>query len=134
MKSILTFFIGILFTASAFAVKPVNSAIQNESEKITVKQILAMTPASIEKQTGKKMNFVQKAQLKIAQKHIAKHSEATDLEQPIYILLAIVGLGWLAMGLLDDWSGNNWIIALVLSLLLWLPGVIYSLIKMKDYY
>ncbi len=134
MKSIFTFFIGILFTASAFAVVPVNSAIQNETEKITVEQILAMTPASIEKQTGKKMNFVEKAQLKIAQKHIAKHAEATDLDQPIYIVLAIVGLGWLAMGLLDDWSGNNWIIALVLSLLLWLPGVIYSLVKMKDYY
>ena len=132
MKAIFTFFVGVLFSISAFAVTPV-TPVQNEAQQITVKQILEMTPTSIEKQTGKKMNFMQKAQLKIAQKHIAKHAEAADIEKNIYILLAVFSLGWLAMGLLDDWTGNNWIICLVLSLL-WLPGIIYALIKMKDYY
>ncbi|TAE51144.1 MAG: YqaE/Pmp3 family membrane protein [Bacteroidetes bacterium] len=52
----------------------------------------------------------------------------------MYILLAILGLGFLAIGLLDNWSGSDWIIALVLSILCWLPGVIYAFVKMKNYY
>lgn len=134
MKTILTFFSVLLFTCSAFAIKPAALTTENEQATITIEQFLAMTPATIAAKTGKNLNFIQRTQLKVAQKQVAKYSDATDLDKNVYIILAIVGLGWLAMGLLDDWTGNNWIIALVLSLLFWIPGVIYSLIKMKDYY
>ena len=48
--------------------------------------------------------------------------------------MSIFWLGWLAMGLMDDFEGNNWWVSLILYVLCWLPGVIYSLVKMKDYY
>jgi hypothetical protein len=63
----------------------------------------------------------------------AKVAAASGVDKTVYIVLAILGFGWLAIGLNDNWKGQKWIIALVLGLL-WLPGVIYSLIHMKDYY
>ena len=47
--------------------------------------------------------------------------------------------GWIvkmvAMGLMDNWEGNNWWVNLILSwILCWLPGVIHAFVKMKDYY
>jgi uncharacterized membrane protein YqaE (UPF0057 family) len=35
---------------------------------------------------------------------------------------------------MDDWTGNTWVVNLILSFLCWLPGFIHALIKMKDYY
>lgn len=61
--------------------------------------------------------------------------KSTDgISKGIYILLALLGLGWLGMGLNDDFGGSDWIISLVLYLLFFLPGFIYTLIKMKKYY
>jgi uncharacterized membrane protein YqaE (UPF0057 family) len=48
--------------------------------------------------------------------------------------MAIVFFGWLAMGLNDDFEGFDWLISLLLYILGWLPGVIYTLIMMKKYY
>jgi uncharacterized membrane protein YqaE (UPF0057 family) len=48
--------------------------------------------------------------------------------------LAILGFGWLGMGILDDFEGEKWLISLLLYCLVSLPGLIYTLIKMKDYY
>lgn len=62
-------------------------------------------------------------------------AKSTDgISKGIYILLALLGLGWLGMGLNDDFGGSDWIISLVLYLLFFLPGFIYTLIKMKKYY
>ena len=63
----------------------------------------------------------------------AKGGDA-KLSKGIYILLAFLGLGWLGMGLNDNFEGTDWIISLVLYLLFWLPGFIYTLVKMKKYY
>jgi hypothetical protein len=63
----------------------------------------------------------------------AKVAAASGVDKTVYIVLAILGFGWLAIGLNDNFKGQKWIIALVLGLL-WFPGVIYSLIHMKDYY
>ncbi|MBU6343136.1 MAG: YqaE/Pmp3 family membrane protein [Bacteroidetes bacterium] len=52
----------------------------------------------------------------------------------LYILLAILGLAWIAMGVKSDWSGNDWIVNLILTVLCWLPGFIHALVKMKEYY
>ena len=56
------------------------------------------------------------------------------IPKPLYVVLAIVALGWLAMGINDNFEGWNWVLSLVLYILGWLPGVIYTLIMMKDYY
>ncbi len=62
-------------------------------------------------------------------------AKSTDgISKGIYILLALLGLGWLGMGLNDDFGGSDWVISLVLYLLFFLPGFIYTLIKMKKYY
>lgn len=68
---------------------------------------------------------------------IKKHKKvgsSAAIPQGLYILLSIFWLGWLAMGINDDWNGTDWLISLLLYCLFWLPGFIYSLVKMKKYY
>ncbi len=93
---------------------------------------LSLTPEKVKEMTGKKMNFAQKMALKMAQKK-AKRAGG-EIPKGLYIVLAIFGLAWIAMGVMDDWSGSTWIINLVLTLLFWLPGFIHALIVMKNYY
>jgi uncharacterized membrane protein YqaE (UPF0057 family) len=71
---------------------------------------------------------------KLILKKITKADGSSKISKGIYILLALFGLGWLGMGLNSNFEGSDWIISLVLYLLLWLPGFIYTLIKMKNYY
>lgn len=77
-----------------------------------------------------------KAQKKMSkfQRLLQKAGGEGKLSKGIYILLAILGLCFIGIGLVTDWEGSDWIIGLVLSLLFWLPGLIYALIKMKSYY
>lgn len=83
----------------------------------------------------KKLTKLQKKVIKKAQKKINKSAkDGSSISKGLYVLLSIIGFGWLAMGILSDWSGSDWIISLVLYIILWLPGLIYSLIKMKNYY
>lgn len=95
------------------------------------KTLLSLTPAKMEQLTGKKMTFAQKLALKMAQK---KAKKAGDISKGLYIVLAIFGLAWIAMGVMDDWSGSTWIVNLVLTFLFWLPGFIHALVVMKKYY
>ena len=60
--------------------------------------------------------------------------DSDAIPKPLYVVLAIIALGWLAMGINDNFEGWNWVLSLVLYILGWLPGVIYTLIMMKDYY
>lgn len=88
-------------------------------------------------ETSTKLSLKERIALKIAKKALKKETKQNDadISKGVYILLAFLGLGWLAMGLLDDWEGNNWVICLVLSILLvGIGGFIYALVKMKDYY
>lgn len=57
-----------------------------------------------------------------------------EISKPLYIVLAIFAFGWLAMGINDNFEGWDWVISLVLYILGWLPGLIYTLVKMKKYY
>lgn len=95
---------------------------------------LSLTPAKVEQLTGKKMNFVQKMALKAAQKNMRKGGSTADIPKGLYIVLAIFGLAWIAMGIFDNWKGSTWIVNLILTLLFWLPGFIHALVVMKNYY
>jgi uncharacterized membrane protein YqaE (UPF0057 family) len=75
--------------------------------------------------TGKKSFFTKVAD---------RLKEAVDISKGAYIVLAIIWFGWLAMGINDNFEGFDWIISLLLYILGWLPGVIYTLIRMKKYY
>ena len=146
MKKVLLFSLFLIVGFSAKAVHSVNWAGQFGGEpqiqaltpdvtKMTVENFLALTPKTYKEQTGKKLGIKKTLQLKAAQKLIkSKMNKGEDIEKGLYIVLVIFGLGFIAMGLIDDWEGKNWWMNLILSMLCWIPGVIHGLIKMKDYY
>jgi len=90
-------------------------------------------------ETTTKLSLKERIALKVAKKALKKETKETkenetDISKGLYIVLAFFGLGWLGIGLLDGFSGSTWIVSLLLYCLLWLPGFIYTLVKMKDYY
>ena len=116
----------------------------SEMSTMDMDEFLALTPKKYKQKTGKKLGLKKSIQLKLAQRMIKKqqrrmkkHSKRANdsgISSGLYIVLAIFGLAWIAMGVMDDWSGSNWIVNLLLTALLWLPGLIHALIKKKDYY
>ena len=100
-----------------------------------LEEFLNLTPKKYRQKTGKRLGLKKALKLKAAQKVVRKKLKANaDISSGLYVLLAILGLGWLAIGLLDDWSGSNWITNLILTILCWLPGLIHALVKKSDYY
>jgi uncharacterized membrane protein YqaE (UPF0057 family) len=98
---------------------------------------IKLTPAEYQKLTGQKLTLKEKLKLKAAQSMLKKQMKKagnSSVPQVLYIILAIIGFGWLAMGILDGWKGNNWWINLILSLLFIIPGLIHALIVMGNYY
>ena len=133
MKKILTIALFSLFAYNSYAVIAIENwskALQNQPEiqainpemtALNVDDFLNLTPKKYKEMTGEKLSVKE-----------AMHNE--PLDKSIYILLAILGLGWLAMGLATDWEGSDWIVNLLLTLLCWLPGLIHALVSMKKYY
>lgn len=105
---------------------------------MTPNEFLKMTPKKMKAATGKKMSLKQVIALKAAQKAVKKQIKSADsaapgIEKGVYIILAIF-IPFLAVGLATNWEGSDWLWALLLSFLCGIPGIIYALIKMKDYY
>ncbi len=143
MKRLYLLVLVLLFSANAFAVgtsgamkaKAEMAKVSPEMAKMAVDEFLALTPAKYKEMTGERLGFKKTLQLKAAQKAVKKQlKKGGDITKGVYILLAILGLGWLAMGILSNWNGQDWIINLVLTVLCWLPGLIHAFIKMDDYY
>lgn len=144
MRKIIIVLLAVAFSMSSYAgiiYVPANASdntkagIEATIAKVKASNIdafLSLTPEKVKEMTGKKMNFAQKIALKMAQKK-AKRAGG-EISKGLYIVLAIFGLAWIAMGIMDDWSGGTWILNLVLTLLFWLPGFIHALIVMKKYY
>ncbi len=80
--------------------------------------------------------------LKIAQKKVKKQMRKGQKEgddqfpKGLFIICAIFVpiAAVIFMGVMDDWEGNNWWTALILYALCYLPGLIYTLTKVKNYY
>ena len=121
---------------SIFANEPESKEFVDNMPEMSLEDFLNMTPKEYEELTGMELSAADALKMKAAQKFLKKKlkNPKDDLDKTVYIVLAIVGLGFVGIGILDDWDGSDWIIALVLSLLCWLPGVIYALVKMKNYY
>jgi uncharacterized membrane protein YqaE (UPF0057 family) len=103
----------------------------------TIDEFLNLTPALYKEKTGKKLSIKQIVQLKAAQKmikHELKKTNMEDFPKGAYILLVILGWGFIPLGILSDWEGNDWWINFLLTCLCWLPGVIHGLAVMKKYY
>lgn len=115
--------------------QPEVKALTPEMAQMGLDQFLALTPKKFKETTGKRMTIKQAVQLKVAQKIVKRQMKKDpDISKGLYVLLAIIGLGWVAMGILDNWDGSDWIVNLVLTILCWLPGLIHALVKMKKYY
>jgi uncharacterized membrane protein YqaE (UPF0057 family) len=110
------------------------------SSNIDLEEFLSMTPSNIKQKTGKRLGVKKSLQLKAAQRAVKrkmkemKKAGDEDISSGLYVLLAIFGLGWVAMGIMDDWSGKNWVTNIILTVLCWLPGLIHALAKKTDYY
>jgi len=147
-KLLLTFLAITCFVASNFAVNSQNwkQKVSAEVEGISpdlmqnmdMNAFLELTPKQYKKMTGEKLGFKKTLQLKAGQKFLKKHlnadGDSSDIPEGLYIVLAILGLAWIAMGVMDDFSGKNWWVNLILSFLCWLPGVIHAFIKKNEYY
>jgi hypothetical protein len=107
-----------------------------EMLQMSLNKFLTLTPSKYKEMTGKKLGLRKSISLKFAQKLMKSKLAGNEdkLSKGVYILLAILGWGFLSMGLLDDWKGKNWTTCLILSLLCGIPGIIYAFVKMKDYY
>lgn len=120
---------------SAAAVKEIDPALV----KMGAEKFLDLTPAKYREMTGQRLGIKNTVALKAAQIKVKSElgnmqNNEPDIDKNVYILLAIFGLAWVAMGLLTDWDGSDWIINLLLTMLCWLPGLIHALSKMKEYY
>lgn len=148
MKKVLLFLAFAIMSTTTYAVNSVSwakqfqddSAIQNlnpNMKGLVLSDFLDMTPKKYKKMTGEKLGWKNTLKMKAAQKMLKKKMKKggnEPLDKTLYIVLAIIGLGFIGMGVASDWDGNEWIIGLVLAFLCWIPGVIYSLVKMKNYY
>jgi uncharacterized membrane protein YqaE (UPF0057 family) len=147
MKRILTTLaVLIFFASSSFAVvktdwaqqfdqQPEIQVLSTDMAALGLDQFLTLTPKKYKEMTGEKLGIKKTLQLKAAQKFLKKELQKdADIEKGMYVLLAILGLAWIAMGLMDDWSGSDWIVNLILYALCYLPGLIHALTKMKKYY
>lgn len=106
-------------------VEVVNSPVETSaltSDNVSLTSSAAEAPHVV----VKKHSFLNRVATKLAKK--------AAVSQAAYIILSIFWLGWLAIGLNDDFDGSSWLIALLLYILFYFPGLIYSLIVMGDYY
>lgn len=106
---------------------------------------LALSPKKYREMTGKKLSLKEALVLKLAQKKIKKQikkqkkgkgSKDDQFPKGLFIVCAILLpiAACIFMGVMDDWEGNNWWVAFLLYLLCYIPGLIYTLTKVKDYY
>jgi uncharacterized membrane protein YqaE (UPF0057 family) len=110
-------------------------ALSPEMLQMSVNAFLTLTPSKYKAMTGHKLGFKKTLALKAAQKMLKKDGKGGDsISKGLFIVLAIIGLGWIGCGLNTGWDGNDWWVCLLLTALCWLPGVIYALVKMKNYY
>ena len=130
---LLAFVLGITVNShAAFIVKKERTvAVQNETtEAATTNSTANELPVASEIKIMKKHSFLSRAFTSAK----ATLSSKAAIPMAAYIILCIFALGWLAIGLNDNFSGFSWILSLILYILFYLPGLLYSLIMMGNYY
>lgn len=108
----------------------------------SLEELAAMTPKEYRRLTGERLSLRETIALKVAQKKLRKHlrrdqEERGEIPVPkgVFIILAIlVPIGAVVMmGVADDWEGSRWWVALLLYVLCYFPGLIYTLTTINDY-
>jgi uncharacterized membrane protein YqaE (UPF0057 family) len=121
--------------AAQYKDAPELKSLTPEMVQMSIDKFLSLTPSKYKQLTGQKLGLKKSIELKAAQKFLKKNRAVGEkISKGLYIVLAIFGLGWVALGVLSDWTGNDWWVNLLLTLLCYLPGLIHALVKMKDYY
>ncbi len=122
--------------AEAMGDQPEISALSGDFTSLSAEEFVSLSPRDARKITGERLSIREALQLRAAQRLVKKQMNPNDsgISKGLYIVLAILGLGWIAIGVITGFSGSDWIINLVLTLLGWLPGVIHAFIKMNSYY
>jgi uncharacterized membrane protein YqaE (UPF0057 family) len=113
-----------------------NAFFDEHKMNMSLEEIASLTPKKFQEITGKKLSLKETIAFKMAQKQLKKQMKNPNGEgipKGLYIVLAIFGWGFIGIGLATDWKGNDWWVCLLLSFLCWIPGVIYALVKMKNY-
>lgn len=105
-----------------------------------MEKFLTITPKEYRKLTGEKLSLKEGFELKLVQKQLKNQMNATSMGTPApfpqwaYIVMVILGLGFIPIGIRSGWNGNDWWINILLTLCFWIPGVIHGLIIMNKYY
>ena len=108
----------------------------------SMEDFLNLTPKQYRQITGNKLSLKETIVLKLAQKKIKKQMKqgkpiAGDIPvaKGLFIVFAIFIpiISVILMGIADDWGGNNWWIAALGYFLCYIPGLIYTLVKMNEY-
>jgi hypothetical protein len=124
---------------AAFPIKEATAAVAEAPAAIVEPQelnasIAALTAAESTQTLGTEVKAVKKESFVARMWHKVTAKAAAVIHPFLYVVLCILPLGWLAIGINDDWHGNDWWIALLLYFIFYIPGVIFSLIKMGKYY
>ncbi|MFA6150590.1 MAG: YqaE/Pmp3 family membrane protein [Chitinophagaceae bacterium] len=98
----------------------------------TVNQVQNQQPTNSMVDSKAQVQQTKTAEMKVLK--TKKDATAKTIPQGLYIVLAIFWMGWLAMGINDDFHGNDWLISLLLYIIFYIPGLIYTLVKMNKYY
>ncbi len=121
--------------AGVFCLMVLNAAEANAAFPIkheTVNQASNANAANTSAESKKLVQETSAAETKVLT--TKKAATAKTIPQGLYIVLAIFWMGWLAMGINDDFNGNDWLISLLLYIIFYIPGLIYTLVKMNKYY
>ena len=147
MKNILFLFLFFLVGWQSHAYVPISQTWSSQFKDATEVQNLApdllnmqletfldLTPKKYRQKTGKRLGLKKTLQLRTAQKFVKRKLKIEpQISGGLFCLMGVFWLGWLAMGIMDDWGGINWVTNILLSIL-WLPGLLHTLIKKKDYF
>lgn len=101
-------------------------AVSSASPETTVKDISKETKAEWKKLSKKERRVKKKEMRKQIKTLIKKWKEGSDSDLILLVVIAIL-IPPLAMGLYDGLSGRFWL-SLLLTLLFYVPGLIYTLI------
>lgn len=131
MKKLMT--LSLAFVAAAvFTTNISNAAIPIKQNAPVTTQQSNTAPASTAPEVT--VAPMQEMQQQKATSKSMKKAGSSVMPAILYIILAILAFGWLAMGINDNFSDFDWLISLVLYILFYIPGLIYTLIKMNKYY
>jgi hypothetical protein len=103
--------------ADQFAQMDELQSLSPEMLQLGLQKFTEITPKQYKEITGEKLGLKKTVALKMAQHKVKKAmKDGGGIDKGVYIILAIFGFGWLALGLVSDWEGNDWWVNLLLSI------------------